>query len=130
MRQLFAAESDPLRAYRAMMGFGPAAPLAARRGAAIEWTGTVMVVWGGAPFHRAAWTNLRHGAATMDTLVSLGTFWCAPDDVRWRRENFVGEVAHIAFPATPVWIAANGVWTTANQNAAVALGMLPLAICV
>ena len=25
------------------------------------------------PFHRAAWTNLRHGAATMDTLVSLGT---------------------------------------------------------
>jgi P-type Cu+ transporter len=32
-----------------------------------------VVVWGGAPFHRAAWTNLRHGAATMDTLVSLGT---------------------------------------------------------
>ncbi|MEU3507569.1 heavy metal translocating P-type ATPase, partial [Streptomyces longwoodensis] len=24
------------------------------------------------PFHRAAWTNLRHGAATMDTLVSVG----------------------------------------------------------
>ncbi|MEV0604055.1 heavy metal translocating P-type ATPase [Streptomyces sp. NPDC050315] len=32
-----------------------------------------VVVWGGYPFHRAAWTNLRHGAATMDTLVSLGT---------------------------------------------------------
>ena len=32
-----------------------------------------VVVWGGASFHRAAWTNLRHGAATMDTLVSLGT---------------------------------------------------------
>jgi Cu+-exporting ATPase len=32
-----------------------------------------VVVWGGAPFHRAAWTNMRHGAATMDTLVSLGT---------------------------------------------------------
>ncbi len=32
-----------------------------------------VVVWGGLPFHRAAWTNLRHGAATMDTLVSLGT---------------------------------------------------------
>ncbi|MFI9763849.1 heavy metal translocating P-type ATPase [Streptomyces sp. NPDC051963] len=31
------------------------------------------VVWGGWPFHKAAWTNLRHGAATMDTLVSLGT---------------------------------------------------------
>ncbi|MFH8405083.1 heavy metal translocating P-type ATPase [Streptomyces sp. NPDC018019] len=32
-----------------------------------------VVVWGAYPFHRAAWTNLRHGAATMDTLVSLGT---------------------------------------------------------
>jgi Cu+-exporting ATPase len=32
-----------------------------------------VVVYGGAPFHRAAWANLRHGAATMDTLISLGT---------------------------------------------------------
>ncbi|MBE1490587.1 heavy metal translocating P-type ATPase [Plantactinospora soyae] len=32
-----------------------------------------VVVYGGLPFHRAAWVNLRHGAATMDTLVSLGT---------------------------------------------------------
>ncbi|OKJ76227.1 heavy metal translocating P-type ATPase [Streptomyces sp. CB02460] len=32
-----------------------------------------VVVWGGLPFHRATWTNLRHGAATMDTLVSVGT---------------------------------------------------------
>jgi Cu+-exporting ATPase len=32
-----------------------------------------VVVWGAWPFHRAAWTNLRHGAATMDTLISLGT---------------------------------------------------------
>ncbi|MFF8697094.1 heavy metal translocating P-type ATPase [Streptomyces sp. NPDC015144] len=32
-----------------------------------------VVVWGGLPFHRATWANLRHGAATMDTLVSLGT---------------------------------------------------------
>ncbi|KIE28253.1 carbonate dehydratase [Streptomyces sp. MUSC 125] len=32
-----------------------------------------VVVWGGAPFHRAAWANARHGAATMDTLVSVGT---------------------------------------------------------
>ncbi|OEV01215.1 carbonate dehydratase [Streptomyces qinglanensis] len=32
-----------------------------------------VVVWGAWPFHRAAWTNARHGAATMDTLVSLGT---------------------------------------------------------
>ena len=33
---------------------------------------TPVVLWGGWPFHRAAWANLRHGAATMDTLVSLG----------------------------------------------------------
>ena len=32
-----------------------------------------VVVWGAWPFHRAAWVNLRHGASTMDTLVSLGT---------------------------------------------------------
>jgi Cu+-exporting ATPase len=32
-----------------------------------------VVVWGGSQFHRAAWTNLRHGAATMDTLISVGT---------------------------------------------------------
>jgi Cu+-exporting ATPase len=32
-----------------------------------------VVVWGAAPFHRAAWANLRHGAATMDTLISVGT---------------------------------------------------------
>ncbi len=31
-----------------------------------------VVVWGAWPFHRAAWTNLRHAATTMDTLVSVG----------------------------------------------------------
>ena len=31
-----------------------------------------VVVWGALPFHRAAWTNARHGATTMDTLVSVG----------------------------------------------------------
>ncbi|WP_034267697.1 heavy metal translocating P-type ATPase [Actinospica robiniae] len=34
---------------------------------------TPVVAWGGWPLHRAAWRNLKHGAATMDTLVSLGT---------------------------------------------------------
>jgi Cu+-exporting ATPase len=33
---------------------------------------TPVVLWGAWPFHRAAWANLRHGAATMDTLVSVG----------------------------------------------------------
>jgi P-type Cu+ transporter len=32
-----------------------------------------VLVWGALPFHRAAWANLRHGAATMDTLISMGT---------------------------------------------------------
>nr|WP_308190378.1 heavy metal translocating P-type ATPase [Amycolatopsis sp. GM8] len=31
-----------------------------------------VAVWGAWPIHRAAWTNLRHGTGTMDTLVSLG----------------------------------------------------------
>ncbi|MGG7462861.1 heavy metal translocating P-type ATPase [Plantibacter sp. YIM 135347] len=32
-----------------------------------------VIVWGAWPFHKAAWTNLTHGAATMDTLISMGT---------------------------------------------------------
>ncbi|GAB1516218.1 heavy metal translocating P-type ATPase [Actinophytocola sp. KF-1] len=32
-----------------------------------------VIVWAAWPFHRAAWQNLRHGAATMDTLISMGT---------------------------------------------------------
>ncbi len=32
-----------------------------------------VIVWAAWPFHRAAWANLRHGTATMDTLISLGT---------------------------------------------------------
>ncbi len=31
-----------------------------------------VATWGAWPFHRAAWANLRHGTATMDTLISLG----------------------------------------------------------
>ncbi|OHV30164.1 MULTISPECIES: heavy metal translocating P-type ATPase [Pseudofrankia] len=37
---------------------------------ALAWP---VIIWAAWPFHRAAWTNLRHGAATMDTLVSIGT---------------------------------------------------------
>ncbi|MBK8295394.1 MAG: copper-translocating P-type ATPase [Solirubrobacterales bacterium] len=40
---------------------------------------TPVVFWCALPFHRATWQNLRHGSATMDTLISLGTltayFW-------------------------------------------------------
>ncbi|MGN6759784.1 MAG: heavy metal translocating P-type ATPase [Leifsonia sp.] len=42
-----------------------------------QWLSLVLaapvVLWGGWPFHRAAAVNARHGAATMDTLVSIGT---------------------------------------------------------
>ena len=34
---------------------------------------TPVLVWSALPFHRAAWMNLRHGTATMDTLISIGT---------------------------------------------------------
>ncbi len=34
---------------------------------------TPVVLWAGWPFHRAAWATARHGSASMDTLVSLGT---------------------------------------------------------
>ncbi|AUI56978.1 cation-translocating P-type ATPase [Amycolatopsis sp. BJA-103] len=48
-----------------------------------QWVSLVLaapvVTWGAWPFHRPAWTNFRHGAATMDTLISLGvvaaTLW-------------------------------------------------------
>ena len=32
-----------------------------------------VVIWGALPFHHAAWANFKHGAATMDTLISVGT---------------------------------------------------------
>jgi Cu+-exporting ATPase len=34
---------------------------------------TPVLFWAAYPFHRAAWMNLRHGTATMDTLISVGT---------------------------------------------------------
>ncbi|MFC3492956.1 heavy metal translocating P-type ATPase [Glycomyces rhizosphaerae] len=37
---------------------------------ALAWP---VVLWSAWPFHKAAFQNLRHGAATMDTLVSVGT---------------------------------------------------------
>jgi Cu+-exporting ATPase len=32
-----------------------------------------VIVWAAFPFHKAAWANLKHGTATMDTLISMGT---------------------------------------------------------
>ena len=45
--------------------------------AVVRWSALVLatpvVLYAGWPFHRAAAVNARHGASTMDTLVSLGT---------------------------------------------------------
>jgi Cu+-exporting ATPase len=42
-----------------------------------EWVAfalsTPIILWSALPFHRSTLANLRHGATTMDTLVSLGT---------------------------------------------------------
>ena len=42
-----------------------------------EWFAAVLstpvIFWCGLPYHRATWTNLKHGAVTMDTLVTIGT---------------------------------------------------------
>jgi Cu+-exporting ATPase len=80
-----AAEADPTAALRQrlLVSLGLSVPVVAMAMVPAlqftywQWLSLVLaapvVVWGGWPFHRAAWTNLRHGAATMDTLVSLGT---------------------------------------------------------
>lgn len=34
---------------------------------------TPVILWAGCPFHKATWANLKHGAATMDTLITMGT---------------------------------------------------------
>jgi Cu+-exporting ATPase len=67
------------------------------------WAGlalsTPIVFWAGWQFHRAAAVNLRHGAATMDTLVSLGTLaaW------GWSTAVLVGGLSgHVYFEAAGV----------------------------
>ena len=67
-----------------------------------EWVAfaltTPVVLWAGLPFHRAAWRALRHGTATMDTLVSVGTLsawaWSAAELVRGDGELYF-EVAAV-----------------------------------
>src|SRR4051795_10419761 len=77
-----AAEHDPYRGRLVLSAVLSVPVLVLSMAPALQFPGwewlslvlaTPVVVWGGLPFHRAAWTNLRHGAATMDTLVSLGT---------------------------------------------------------
>jgi Cu+-exporting ATPase len=79
------AESDPEDSLRARLlaGIALTVPLAAiamlppLQFDGWEWLAfalaTPIVFWAGWPFHRATLRNIRHGAVTMDTLISLGT---------------------------------------------------------
>jgi Cu+-exporting ATPase len=76
---------DPVGHYRSRLGVAvalavPVAVLAwapPARFVGWHWASlalaTPVVAWCGWPFHRAAMVNARHGLATMDTLISLGT---------------------------------------------------------
>ena len=78
-------DADPARPYRRrlMVAVALSVPLAifawvtAARPPDWEWVSLAMatpvVFYAGWPFHRAAVANARHGVATMDTLISIGT---------------------------------------------------------
>ncbi|MGA8993977.1 MAG: heavy metal translocating P-type ATPase [Nocardioidaceae bacterium] len=78
----------------------PGLPEAGTVGAALRWAALLLaapvVFWAGWPFHRAAAAHARHGASTMDTLVSLGTLvaygWSLVELLRGGRHTYV-EVA-------------------------------------
>ncbi|HEV7565287.1 MAG TPA: heavy metal translocating P-type ATPase [Microbacteriaceae bacterium] len=55
-----------------LMGMIPALQFRNWQWLALQLT-TPVVLWAAWPFHQAAWQNLRHAAATMDTLISVGT---------------------------------------------------------
>jgi Cu+-exporting ATPase len=77
--------ADPARALRRRLTFAAALSLPVLALAMIpalqfdywQWLSlqlaTPVVLWAGWPFHRVAWQNLRHGVASMDTLISVGT---------------------------------------------------------
>lgn len=80
-----AARAGAVSAYRARLVVAVAlmvplmvfAWISGSRPAGREWislvVATPVVFWSGWPFHRAAAANARHGAATMETLISVGT---------------------------------------------------------
>ncbi|MDA8342697.1 MAG: heavy metal translocating P-type ATPase [Actinomycetota bacterium] len=80
-----ADDDDPTRPYRARLAVAGSAAVvlaalawfSALRFPGWEWVAlavaTPVVFWAGWPFHRAALANARHGVATMDTLISVGT---------------------------------------------------------
>ncbi|GAA2554024.1 heavy metal translocating P-type ATPase [Pseudonocardia hydrocarbonoxydans] len=78
-------EADPLTALRTRLRVSAALSIPVIAMAMIpalqftywQWLSLTLtapvLVWGALPFHKAAWANLKHGAATMDTLISMGT---------------------------------------------------------
>ena len=60
---------------------------------------TPVVTWAAWPFHRATLTNLRHGAATMDTLISVGVIAAYAWSVR---ELLTGSPEHLYFEVAAV----------------------------
>src|SRR6476659_1627802 len=80
-----AAEQDPIASLRQRLLISAVLPVPVIATAMVpalqfmnwQWLSLALaapvVVWGAWPFHRAALANLRHGSATMDTLISMGT---------------------------------------------------------
>src|ERR1039458_9026538 len=64
-----------------------------------------VVLWGAWPFHRAALVNARHGAATMDTLVSLGG---GAADLWGLSALFLGSAGRPGTRMSFAWLAAGG----------------------
>ncbi|MGH3249383.1 MAG: copper-translocating P-type ATPase, partial [Trebonia sp.] len=72
---------------------------------------TPVATWGGWPFHRAAAINARHGAATMDTLVSVGVAAA----YLWSLYALVfGGAGHIGDRMTFAWLASGSSGTDAT----------------
>ncbi len=90
--------SAPLAAVVLLLGMVPALQVSGW-----QWWSLVLaapvVTWGAWPFHHAAWTNLRHGATTMDTLISLGVsvayVWSAAVLLLGRDQEVYFEVAAV-----------------------------------
>jgi P-type Cu+ transporter len=75
-------DDTPARPVRLVVAALLSAPLVALMLPQLQFSGwewvsfalaTPVVLWAGLPFHRAALLNARHRAATMDTLISIGT---------------------------------------------------------
>ena len=77
---------------------------------------TPVVIWAGWPFHRAAAANARHGASTMDTLVSIGVLtaylWSAVAVLTGRAGGMASMDGSDAGGTTDIWFETATVVTT------------------